>query len=201
MPITKCASVAIRAERKIVERKNRRQRRPTDQAGTVSAVGRVARLVWLAHNRARPAHRCCRRNFLAGCAPGPPTRNLLGRRHHPGGDESSLGAALKISANRLLGTAIGAAMAALFAIYFPPRLVWYGVGIFLLGLVCSVTRASRAAYPLGGVAFTIVLLISHTEPPWHVAFHRFSEVSIGIVVAVVLTVVWPETEPALSEKK
>ncbi len=115
--------------------------------------------------------------------------------------QSSLGAALKISANRLLGTAIGAAMAALFAIYFPPRLVWYGVGIFLLGLVCSVTRASRAAYPLGGVAFTIVLLISHTEPPWHVAFHRFSEVSIGIVVAVVLTVVWPETEPALSEKK
>ena len=115
--------------------------------------------------------------------------------------QSSLGAALKISANRLLGTAIGAAMAALFAIYFPPRLVWYGIGIFLLGLVCSVTRVSRAAYPLGGVAFTIVLLISHTEPPWHVAFHRFAEVSIGIVVAVVLTVVWPEPEPAPPEKK
>jgi len=115
--------------------------------------------------------------------------------------QSSLGAALKISANRLIGTALGAAMAALFAIYFPPRLVWYGVGIFLLGLVCSVTPASRAAYPLGGVAFTIVLLISHTEPPWHVAFHRFAEVSIGIVVAVILTVVWPETEPTPPEKK
>jgi len=115
--------------------------------------------------------------------------------------QSSFGAALKISVNRLLGTAIGAAMAALFAIYFPPRLMWYGVGIFLLGLVCSVTRASRAAYPLGSVAFTIVLLISHTEPPWHVAFHRFAEVSIGIVVAVVLTVVWPEIEPAPAEKK
>jgi uncharacterized membrane protein YccC len=115
--------------------------------------------------------------------------------------QSSLGAALKISANRLIGTAIGAAMAALFAIYFPPRLVWYGVGIFLLGLVCSVTRASRAAYPLGGVAFTIVLLISHTEPPWHVAVHRFSEVSIGIVVAVLLTVVWPEPELVPPAKK
>jgi uncharacterized membrane protein YccC len=65
----------------------------------------------------------------------------------------------------------------------------------------SITRSSRAAYPLGGVAFTIVLLISHTEPPWHVALHRFAEVSIGIVVAVVLTVVWPETEPPPPEKK
>ena len=115
--------------------------------------------------------------------------------------QSTLGAALKISANRLIGTAIGAAMAAMFAIYFPPRLVWYGIGIFVLGLVCSITRSSRAAYPLGGVAFTIVLLISHTEPPWRVAFHRFAEVSIGIVVAVVLTVVWPEQEIVPPEKK
>ncbi len=108
--------------------------------------------------------------------------------------QSTLGAALKISANRLLGTAIGAVMAAIWATYFPPRLVWYGVGIFLLGLVCSLTRSSRAAYPLGGVAFTIVLLISHTEPSWHVAFHRFAEVSIGIAVALLLTLVWPEPE-------
>jgi uncharacterized membrane protein YccC len=44
-------------------------------------------------------------------------------------------------------------------------------------------------------------LISHTEPPWHVAFHRFAEVSIGIAVALVLTVVWPEPEFVTSARK
>jgi hypothetical protein len=51
------------------------------------------------------------------------------------------------------------------------------------------------------VAFTIVLLISHTEPPWHVAFHRFAEGSIGITVALVLTLVWPEPEFVPPAKK
>jgi uncharacterized membrane protein YccC len=110
--------------------------------------------------------------------------------------QSSLGAALQVSADRLIGTALGALLAAIVASYFAPRLAVYGIGIFLLGLVCAITRSSRAAYRLGGVAFTIVLLISHTEPPWHVAFHRFAEVSIGIAVALVLTVVWPEKEIA-----
>jgi len=54
--------------------------------------------------------------------------------------------------------------------------------------------------PFGGGAFTIVLLISHTEPPWHVALQRFAEVSIGIAIALVLTVVWPETQAAPPEK-
>lgn len=31
-----------------------------------------------------------------------------------------------------------------------------------------------------------------TEPAWRIAFHRFAEVSVGIAVALVMTVVWPE---------
>jgi uncharacterized membrane protein YccC len=115
--------------------------------------------------------------------------------------QSSLGAALQISTDRIIGTALGALMAAVVATYFAPNLEVYGASIFLLGLVCAITRSSRAAYRLGGVAFTIVLLISHTEPPWRVAFHRFAEVSIGIAVALVLTVVWPENEIPTPVKK
>jgi hypothetical protein len=37
-------------------------------------------------------------------------------------------------------------------------------------------------------------------PAWQIAFHRFAEVSIGIGVALVLTVVWPEREVALPNK-
>ena len=42
----------------------------------------------------------------------------------------------------------------------------------------------------------IVLLIPRMGPAWETAFHRFAEVSIGIGVALILTVVWPEREAA-----
>jgi uncharacterized membrane protein YccC len=41
------------------------------------------------------------------------------------------------------------------------------------------------------------LLIAHTRSPWIVAMHRFVEVSLGIAVALAVTVVWraPQAEP------
>jgi uncharacterized membrane protein YgaE (UPF0421/DUF939 family) len=36
-----------------------------------------------------------------------------------------------------------------------------------------------------------VFLIAHTRPPWVVAIHRFVEVSLGIAVALLVTVIWP----------
>jgi uncharacterized membrane protein YccC len=61
-----------------------------------------------------------------------------------------------------------------------------------LGLLCAAVQADRSAYRFGGVALAIVLLVPRTEPAWQIAFHRFAEVSIGIAVALVMTVVWPE---------
>jgi uncharacterized membrane protein YgaE (UPF0421/DUF939 family) len=55
-------------------------------------------------------------------------------------------------------------------------------------------RSERSAYRFGGVTLAIVLLVPRTAPAWQIAFHRFAEVSIGIGVALILTVVWPETE-------
>jgi uncharacterized membrane protein YgaE (UPF0421/DUF939 family) len=45
-----------------------------------------------------------------------------------------------------------------------------------------------------------VLLVPRTGAPWLIAFHRFADVLIGIVVALVLTVTWPEGERTPSEK-
>jgi uncharacterized membrane protein YccC len=53
----------------------------------------------------------------------------------------------------------------------------------------------------GGITLAIVLLIPRTAPAGQVAFHRFAEVSIGIGVALILTVLWPETETTPSEKR
>jgi len=55
-------------------------------------------------------------------------------------------------------------------------------------------RSDHSAYRFGGVALAIVLLIPRTGPPWKIAFHRIAEVSIGIAVAPIMTVVWPERE-------
>ena len=59
----------------------------------------------------------------------------------------------------------------------------------------------RSAYRFGGVTLAIVLLVRPVEPAWQVAFHRFAEVSTGIAVALVMTVVWPERDATTSNQR
>lgn len=108
--------------------------------------------------------------------------------------QSSLGAALKVSWERFVGTIVGAALGAIVASYFGPRVLVFGICVFALGLLCVALHADRSAYRFGGVTLAIVLLIPHTDPAWHVAFHRFAEVSIGIGVALLFAYVWPEDD-------
>lgn len=112
--------------------------------------------------------------------------------------QSSLGAAFAVSWQRFVGTALGAAVGAIAARYFGPNLVAFGAGVFLLGLLCAVAHSDRSAYRFGGVTLAIVVLIPRAAPPWQVAAHRFSEVSIGIAVALLLAWVWPEKEAPTS---
>jgi uncharacterized membrane protein YgaE (UPF0421/DUF939 family) len=108
--------------------------------------------------------------------------------------QSSLGAALSVSWQRLVGTALGALVGAIVASHSGPRMFVFGTSVFILGLLCTLARSDRSAYRFGGVTLTIVLLVPRTGPAWHIAFHRFAEVSIGIGVALILTVAWPERE-------
>ncbi len=108
--------------------------------------------------------------------------------------QSSLGAALAVSWQRFVGTALGAAVGAIVASYFGPHVLVFAASVFILGLLCALVRSDHSAYRFGGVALAIVLLIPRTGPPWKIAFHRFAEVSIGIAVALIMTVVWPERE-------
>jgi uncharacterized membrane protein YccC len=66
--------------------------------------------------------------------------------------------------------------------------------MFILGLLCAATKSDRSVYRFGGIALAIVLLVPRTGFAWQIAFHRFAEVSIGIAVALFLTLVWPERE-------
>jgi uncharacterized membrane protein YccC len=107
--------------------------------------------------------------------------------------QSSLGSTLAVSWQRFIGTALGAAIGGLVATYFRPDMLVFGSSIFVLGLFCAAFGADRSAYRFGGVTLAIVLLVSRVESGWLVAFQRFAEVSIGIAVALVMTVVWPES--------
>jgi uncharacterized membrane protein YccC len=106
--------------------------------------------------------------------------------------QSTLGAAFTVSWQRFVGTAIGAAAGALFATYFGSNTVIFGIGIFILGLICAVLKLDRAAYRFAGITLAIIMLVAHTNAEWIVAVHRFFEVSLGIAVGLALTAIWPE---------
>lgn len=108
--------------------------------------------------------------------------------------QSTLGAALTVSGQRVVGTALGAAAGALLSPGFGSSVVVFGAGVLVLGLVCSLLRIGRSAYRFSGITLAVVMLIVRNQPAWLVAVHRFVEVSIGVVVGLALTALWPERE-------
>jgi uncharacterized membrane protein YccC len=71
----------------------------------------------------------------------------------------------------------------------------------MLGLFRALAHLDLTAYGFGGVTLAIVLLIPRTDPGWQIAFHGFAEVSIGISVALMLALAWPEREVKAPEKE
>jgi uncharacterized membrane protein YccC len=108
--------------------------------------------------------------------------------------QSSLRETLSVSRHRFIGTALGALVGAIVAIKIGPNIFAFGAAVLILGLLCALVGSDRTAYRFGGVTLAIVLLVPRTNSAWDMAFHRFAEVSIGIGVALVMTVVWPESE-------
>ena len=97
---------------------------------------------------------------------------------------------LTLAWQRFAGTALGAALGALIATFVRPNWLVYGAGVFVCGMLSSLLRIG-SAYRFAAIAMSIVLLIAHDRSPWVVATHRFIEVSVGIAVALLATVVWP----------
>lgn len=91
---------------------------------------------------------------------------------------------------RFAGTAVGAVLGALIATFFRPSWMVYAIGIFVCGILSAILRL-HSAYRFAGITITIVLLIPHQASPWIVASHRFVEVSLGIAVALLVTMIWP----------
>ncbi len=94
---------------------------------------------------------------------------------------------------RFVGTALGAALGAAMATFFPASAPVYALGIFVCGLLSWLLNIG-AAYRFAAITLTIVLLIPHSLPAWIIGWHRFLEVSLGIAVALAVTLVWPSAK-------
>ena len=101
---------------------------------------------------------------------------------------------LTLAWQRFAGTAVGAALGALLATFFTSNWIIYGLGIFVCGILCGLLRLG-SAYRFAAITLSIVLLIAHAARPGTVALHRFIEVSLGIAVALVVTVAWKLPTP------
>jgi uncharacterized membrane protein YccC len=106
--------------------------------------------------------------------------------------QSTLGATLTVSWQRIAGTALGAAAGALLAPYLEANIYAFAGAVFVLGLICAILGTERSSYRFAGITLAIVMLVGHAGPGWVVALHRFVEVSVGIVVGLALTALWPE---------
>jgi uncharacterized membrane protein YgaE (UPF0421/DUF939 family) len=109
--------------------------------------------------------------------------------------QSTLAATLLLSIERIAATALGAVTGALLASYFTGNVLLFAVAVFVLGLLCTVFRMEKSAYRYASVTLAIIMLIPRSNPAWIVAVHRFFEVSVGILVALTITAVWPEHQP------
>lgn len=113
--------------------------------------------------------------------------------------QSTLRTTITISRQRLIGTALGAAIGALAAILTGPNAFVFGLCILMGGVICALLHMERNAFRYTGITIAIILLTSHAEEAWIAALHRFAEISLGIVVGLAVTALWPEQE-AVSAK-
>jgi uncharacterized membrane protein YgaE (UPF0421/DUF939 family) len=113
--------------------------------------------------------------------------------------QSTLGATLMLSLERIVATAVGASVGALEANLFGANLIAFAVAIVLLGLLSFAFRLEKTAYRYASITLAIIVLIPRSSPAWIIALHRFLEVSVGIMVALAVVALWPEHQPSAAK--
>jgi uncharacterized membrane protein YccC len=113
--------------------------------------------------------------------------------------QSTLGATLTLSIERIIATAVGASVGALEANYFGGNLIAFALAIVLIGLLSIAFRLEKTAYRYASITLAIIVLIPRTAPSWAIALHRFLEVSVGIIVALAVVALWPEDQPSATK--
>jgi uncharacterized membrane protein YgaE (UPF0421/DUF939 family) len=104
--------------------------------------------------------------------------------------QSPLSSTVPLAIQRIVASAVGALLGAIESTCFDANLVAFALTMFVLGLVSLVFRLEKVGYSYAGMTLAIIVLIPRPEAPWIAAAHRFAEVSIGILVALSVVLVW-----------
>lgn len=105
--------------------------------------------------------------------------------------QSNVGATLSASWTRLAGTAVGAIVGAVFIVMWGANTMAFACAVAIAFYLCSILKLGESQR-LSTVTVAILMLIGRTSSVWIIALHRFLEVSIGILVAMLISfVLWP----------
>ena len=135
---------------------------------------------------------------------------ITGLLHLPGGYwaaisaivvmQSEVGATVMASRDRLAGTAMGAVVGLLTSLVWHHSLLVFALGVLVVMMLCAALNYKNAGR-LGGVTVAIIVLIPYPGQLWHIAFQRFLEVSVGIVVSLCVAVIWNQVGDWIHRKK
>lgn len=106
--------------------------------------------------------------------------------------QSDIGSSLMAGWSRLLGTFAGAVMGACAAWFFGASPIGGTAAVFLTLSVCAYLTILHPSFRLAGVTAAIVLGMHKADiNPFVLASSRFAEVSMGILVALGVSFLWP----------
>ena len=115
--------------------------------------------------------------------------------------QSPLSSTVPLAIQRIVASALGALLGAIESACFGANLVAFALTIFVLGLISIWFRLEKVGYSYAGMTLAIIVLIQRPEAPWIAAVHRFTEVSLGILVALAVVAVWREEQQFFGDAK
>jgi uncharacterized membrane protein YccC len=105
--------------------------------------------------------------------------------------QSNVGATLNASRTRLAGTAVGAVVGGVFVGVFGMSAMGFALAVTIAFFVCDLLHLADSQR-LATVTVAIIMLIPHTSAAWVIALHRFTEVALGILIALAVSLtLWP----------
>lgn len=105
--------------------------------------------------------------------------------------QSNVGATLSASRTRLAGTAVGAVVGGVFVALWGANILGFGLAVTIAFFVCTELHLAESQR-LATVTVAIIMLVSRTSAAWVIALHRFEEVALGILLALVISLtLWP----------
>jgi hypothetical protein len=105
--------------------------------------------------------------------------------------QSNVGATLDASRTRLAGTAVGAVVGGVFVALWGANILGFGLAVTIAFFICTELRLAESQR-LATVTVAIIMLIRGASAAWVIALHRFAEVALGILIALVISLtLWP----------